>query len=81
MTTFSLVLNHHLRICHMKQLAYFWKWPCTEEFLDQTHHISLAPAGSHFKDVNLLGADFCSTYNDLAKIDYEAKVAELLLRS
>jgi len=41
-----------------------------------------APATSHFKDVNILGADFCALHNVRAIANYKSKEAKLVfLRS
>jgi hypothetical protein len=44
-------------------------------------HLALirsVPASSHFKDINLLGADFCTLHGAMAQIDYRMLTAKLL---
>jgi hypothetical protein len=37
-----------------------------------------APAESHFKDVNILGADFCVAHSIRVIVDYESEEAKLV---
>jgi hypothetical protein len=37
-----------------------------------------APATSHFRDVNILGADFCALNNVEVVLDYKSKEAKLV---
>ena len=39
-----------------------------------------APVTSHFKDVNILGADFCALNNVEVVVNYKSREAKLVFR-
>jgi hypothetical protein len=47
-------------------------------------HLALirpAPATSHFKDINLLGGDFCAWNNVFVGVDYKKYTAKLIFQN
>ncbi len=41
------------------------------------HRVNLSPLNSHFSDVNILGADFCSSYIPVSQVDINNRTVKL----
>ena len=42
----------------------------------RTHSILLSPEGSHFTDINIIGADFCAAHELNIWTDYEKRTVK-----
>lgn len=74
------VANRPIEVCH----SFFGSKSIPDNFTISLGGRRLvvrpSPALSHFKDVCLLGADFCALYDVRATIDYRSKQAVLMFR-